>query len=293
MKDDSPDSDSVPARPTKTLLGISTSSNAAVAQSKITAGSRASKYVGMTAKQLQLEQTRAGPGPNVSRLGMSTTTPRPSRVSLGGASATPARGPRQSLGNSLVTPRPRGPRASAANEMMPPPPSPSNINKIVHAQAERLEEEIRELKRQNADLEAELAALSASAAESGRDGADGADELLAVRQEAEDLKRQLAASNADAADATRLAEELEAQFAATREEAETHQREVSELRKEVQLVEERAQGELQAGIEANERQVAEVLERAEMAEAEGAEMRALVEELTQAGQVRCGSVRGE
>ena len=59
-----------------------------------------------------------------------------------------------------------------------------------------------------------------------------------------------------------------------------------QLQKDMKLAAERAAGELEAGMEAKRAEVRKVQDRAEQAEAEGSEMRALVEELTHAGQVR-------
>ncbi len=135
------------------------------AADKITAGSRASHLMGMTAKQLQSRQAAeaalvhtkdfadggaiasAPAMSNLSRSTLATTTPRPSRISLGGAGAaarTPSRLTstagltakygRESLGGFATPKAPslatRSGRTSAAGtrsaqEMMPPPPSPS------------------------------------------------------------------------------------------------------------------------------------------------------------------------
>ena len=214
----------------------------------------------------------------------------------------------------MVTPRPRIPRVSGAGMGdMPPPPSPSNISRVVQARQADLEEEIRELKRRNAEVEAELAAFR------GVNGSEiVSDDLLAAREEAESLRRQLVASQADAMDATRLAEELHGQLAtgtmdssADREALQTREKELEAMREEMaraleeiksdmdekdsaierlgkeNLVnQERAAGELAAGGEARRQEVADMEDRAMRAEQHAEEMNSLVEELTAAGQVR-------
>jgi len=271
------------ARPTRTLLGTSTSTNAGVG-TNITAGSRASKYLGMTAKQL--DNARAGTlNASVRSLRESTaTTPKAPRVSMNGV--TPVR-PRQSIGGSFATPKPRVPRASQAIDSMPPPPSPGNIGRTLHAQQALLDEEIRELKRRNAELEAELKDYARPA--NGADDRQKTEALQAevdrIREEADALRNQLNASQADAADASKLAEELQSGSEEAKRQIEEKERELARLRKEMSVAAERAQGELDAGMEAKREEVRQMQERAEIAESEGAEMRALVEELTQAGQV--------
>ncbi|WVR06658.1 hypothetical protein IAU60_003690 [Kwoniella sp. DSM 27419] len=270
--------------PTRTALGTSTSANAGIS-SKITAGSRASRYVGMTAKQL--DHARNGSlTASVKGLGASTTTtPRPSRVSMG--HVTPARGPRQSLGGPAITPRPRVPRASNMHDMMPPPPSPSNINKVMAArQSEALEEEIRELKRRNAELEEEIKHVveAGSAAVDSRDAEHARSEVERAREELDTLQSQLSATQADANDASRLAEELQAAHEAAQAELASKEKALSDLQKEMTLASERAEGELSAGMEAKKAEVLKMAQRAEAAEIEASEMKALVDELTNAGQ---------
>lgn len=276
------------AMPAKTLLGTSTSSNAVMAASKITAGSRASKYLGMTAKQL--DNARAGTL-NASVRGLrestATTTPKASRVSMNGV--TPVR-PRQSIGGNFATPKARAPRATTAMDMMPPPPSPGNIGRTLSAHQAHLDEEIRELKKRNAELEAELKGLSSPQKTQDLDGDRQRMEALQgeverIREEADSLRSQLSASQADAADASKLAEELQGTSGSTLAVLEEKESELAALKKEMQIAAERAQSELDAGMEAKREEVKLMLERAEVAEGEAAEMRALVEDLTQAGQV--------
>ncbi|KAK6907893.1 hypothetical protein I203_101894 [Kwoniella mangroviensis CBS 8507] len=259
--------------PTRTALGTSTSANAGV-ESKITAGSRASRYVGMTAKQL--DSARAG---TLSASVKSTTTPKPSRISMG-VGVTPARSARQSIGGSLVTPRPaRGPRASNIHEM-PPPPSPSSINRVVVArQTEALEEEIRELKRRNAELEEDLRNVAEAASDLPQ-LEELQNQASQAREEADSLRSQLA----DAQDAARLAEELQLAHTASREELATKEKALNDLKKEMKLVSERNEAELSAGMEAKKEEVKKMTQRAEAAEMEAVEMKALVDELTNAGQ---------
>lgn len=281
------------ARPARTLLGTSTSTNA-VPPGNITAGSRASKYLGMTAKQL--DNARAGTlNASVKNLRESTTTtPKAARVSVSMNGTTPVR-PRQSIGGNFATPKPRVPRASQALESMPPPPSPGNIGRTLSAHQSQLEEEIRELKRKNAELEAELkdyVAPGTSDDEQRRTEALQA-EVDRIREEADSLRSQLSASQADAADASKLAEELQGSSEEAVRIAEQTEKELASLRKEMELEAERAQGELDAGIEAKREEVRLMQERAEIAETDLEEMRALVEELTQAGQVSSTRFWGE
>ncbi|WVQ84231.1 hypothetical protein IAT38_006382 [Cryptococcus sp. DSM 104549] len=286
------------AIPTRTALGASTSANAGI-ESRITAGSRASRYLGMTAKQL--DSARAT-GPSTtpgggSKLGMSTSTvtgptPKASRISMG--LGTPVR-PRQSVGTSLATPKARGPRASNMHEMMPPPPSPGNINRVMSArQVEALEEEIRELKRRNGELEEELKHLpemQEAVAAAGAGAGASAEELERAREEAaqrseeaDALRAHLETAETNASDAVKVLEELQAEYAARQEELDVREKEVGDLRKELKIVGERSEQELAAGAEARNNEVKRVQERAEAAELEAAEMKALVDELTNAGQ---------
>ncbi|TYJ58409.1 hypothetical protein B9479_000955 [Cryptococcus floricola] len=268
--------------PSRTALGNSTSAN--TLDSRFTAGSRASKYAGMTAKQL--DTARAG---SASKLGQSTstvtgTTPKVSRISMG--LGTPARGPRQSVSN-LVTPRARAPRASGLHDM-PPPPSPGNINRVLTArQVEALEEEIRELKRRNGELEEDLK----QAPELKEEREDDGEEVEELRGEAEKakadvafLRSQLETAETNANDAVRILEELQGEHTAQQQDIDQKAKELQDLRKELKLAAERAEEELSAGMEAKNDQVREMLERAESAELELSEMKALVDELTNAGQ---------
>ena len=148
-------------------------------------------------------------------------------------------------------------------------------------------EEASGLRIRNAELEAELKdyAGPANAAEERQKTEALQAEVDRVREEADALRNQLNASQADAADASKLAEELQNGTAEVHGQIEEKERELARLRKEMSVAAERAQGELDAGMEAKREEVRQMQERAEIAESEGAEMRALVEELTQAGQV--------
>jgi hypothetical protein len=269
-------------RPQRTLLGTSTSSNTMI-EGKITAGSRASKYIGMTAKQL--DSARNGSlNASVKGLNQLTTnnnTPKASRISMGGGGngLTPARSARQSLGG-FATPKARLPRA---NEMMPPPPSPGNIGRSIQAHQNQLDEEIRELKRRNAELEDRLHSLPSEVEVQGERQRLEAlqSEVDRLREEADSLRYQLSASQGDAADASKLAEELQGKV----DGVEGKERELEVMKRDMRLLEERAKGELEAGMEAKRVEVGRMEERAEAVEAELGEMRLLVEELTQAGQV--------
>jgi DNA-binding transcriptional MerR regulator len=266
-------------RPTKTLLGNSTSSNAAIAASKITAGSRASKYVGMTAKQLEATRT-GGLNASVRGLNASTMTPKASRVSMG--LATPARSGRPSLGGSLATPRAR-PRQSTANEIMPPPPSPGKITLAMKAHQAQLEEEIRELKARNAELEVELQGFN-SANPADDVGALNA-QLERTKEEAATLRQELSNAQIDSTTATDRVNEMHGNELRLKEELGEKIRELAQLQKEMKLAVERAASELEAGMEAKRAEVQEMLERAERAEREIDEQNALVEQLTDAGHV--------
>ncbi|ORX37067.1 hypothetical protein BD324DRAFT_624655 [Kockovaella imperatae] len=263
-----PDDDS---RPVKTLLGTSSSSNAAIAESKITAGSRASKYIGMTAKQLETARS----GTLSASVRSTTATPRPSRVSIGG----PGTGrPRASLGASLATPRPRAPRASHAADVMPPPPSPGNVDRAVYGQQAKLEEELRQLRERNANLEDQLFSLNSAASQHSPDDTE------ALREQADMLRRELDASHGEVDEATKLAEELKLAQEGLQSIVDEKDKQLGELRRDMQVAAERAQGELDAGMEAKTAEIRRLQDRADLAEQDGAEMRALVEELTQAGQ---------
>jgi CAP-Gly domain-containing linker protein 1 len=102
-----------------------------MAQSKISAGSRASKYIGVTAKQLSTrdlgsvvkppqtspqKSLRLGSPPRPSGLGVTQTTPKAPRASL-------SLKPRPSI-PSLTTPRPTRLQLGVAKNDMPPPPVP-------------------------------------------------------------------------------------------------------------------------------------------------------------------------
>ena len=187
----------------------------------------------------------------------------------------------------MVTPKAKAPRPSVATEMMPPPPSPSNISKVVQAHQARLEEEIKALRRKNAELEDELRSFDEARNGPGDETTlnDLRDQSESARQEAALLREQLEASHANATDATRLAEELQAAQQTMQDNLTAKEKEVRELLKEIKLVEERSAAELEAGMEAKRSEAAQMQERAEAAEREGDSMRVLIEELTTAGQV--------
>lgn len=272
------DDETLPAR---VALGNSTKANAGI-DSRITAGSRASRYVGMTAKQL--DSARAGTTTPASKLAASTSsvngqTPRVSRVSIG-MGGTPAR-PRQSMGG-LLTPRVR-PRASGIGDM-PPPPSPGNINRVLTArQVESLEEEIRELKRRNGELEEDLKRMPELRDENVTQMETLRQETERSRQELEFLRTQLETSDTNATDAVKILEELQAEHTAQQEELEEKLKEIGDLKKELKLANERAEDELAANAEARKDEVQKMLERAQAAEAEVNSMQVLVDDLTDAG----------
>ncbi|KIY32706.1 hypothetical protein I305_04864 [Cryptococcus gattii E566] len=267
--------------PPRVALGNSTKANAGI-DSRFTAGSRASRYVGMTAKQL--DSARAGTTTPASKLAASTSTvngqtPRVSRVSIG-MGGTPAR-TRQSMGG-LVTPRVR-PRASGIGDM-PPPPSPGNINRVLTArQVESLEEEIRELKRRNGELEEDLKRMPELRDEDVTEMETLRQETERSRQELEFLKTQLETSDTNATDAVKILEELQAEHTAQQEELEEKLKEIGDLKKELKLAKERAEDELAANAEARKDEVQKMLERAQAAEAEVNSMQVLVDDLTDAG----------
>ncbi|OXG73024.1 hypothetical protein C349_06687 [Cryptococcus neoformans var. grubii Br795] len=272
------DDEAIPAR---TALGNSTNANAGI-DSRITVGSRASRYIGMTAKQL--DNARAGTTTPASKLAATTSTfngqtPRVSRVSMG-MGGTPAR-TRQSMGG-LVTPRVR-PRASGIGDM-PPPPSPGNINRVLTArQVETLEEEIRELKRRNGELEEDLKRMPELRDEDVTEMETLRQEMERSKQELEFLKAQLQTSDTNATDAVKILEELQEEHTAQQAELEAKLREIGDLRKELKLANERAEEELAAGAEARKDEVQKMLERAQAAEAEVNSMQVLVDDLTDAG----------
>lgn len=165
---------------------------------------------------------------------------------------------------------------------MPPPPSPGNITRVVQAHQAQLEEEIRDLKARNAQLEEQLQIEQHQA----RGNADGEkEEAEKLREEADSLRHQLSASQADAADANKLAEELQAAHATSAEELSNKESALKDLQKEMRLAAERAQGELEAAMEAKGAELREMRERADKAEVENQSFSRLVEELSEAGQV--------
>lgn len=283
------------------------STAAARAEAKITAGSRASKYIGMTAKQLEAK----GGAPDLSA--STSATPRASKI---GQPPSTSRA-RPSLGGALATPKARGIRPStaggSASDMMPPPPSPQTRQPPSHASVAStlaLEEEIKELKRRNAELEAateaaEAAAAAANAAaaeapvpepepraptpEAAEDHSERLAELeaevKAAREEAESLRAQLDESSGSVTDSRRRSEQLQADTAKLQSDLDAKARELEDLRSEMVLAAERAASELDAGMEFKQAEVQRVEERAQTAESELAEMKKLVDELTLAGNV--------
>jgi chromosome segregation ATPase len=170
----------------------------------------------------------------------------------------------------MSTPKARTTRMSAA-EMMPPPPSPQVKAPSAAAAAAAaaatvaLEEEIRELKRRNAELEEHASSSEQARAEQYDAAAAQADELEAqielARKEADELRAQLT-SSADDADGVRArGEQLATEVAAKAGE-------IEELQKRAAL----HAGELEAGIAAKHK-----------AQNEADEMKRLVDELTAAG----------
>ncbi|KAL7420492.1 hypothetical protein Q5752_004442 [Cryptotrichosporon argae] len=258
----------------RTLLGNSTSTNAnananapaAIAEGKITAGSRASKYLGMTAKQLAARSALASSTATVT----GATTPRAPRVSGVTATATP-RG-RPSFGGTF-TPKAR-PSQSNAAEMMPPPPSPTRITA-------RLEAELADLQRRHAELE-EARGSDEHATHARMEELRA--ECEKAKEEADALRYQLTAAKRDAADASRLAEELQAAQGGWREEKERLEKEAQEVKREMKLQAERAQGELEANIEDRRREVGELVKRAESAEARAETAAAEAHELKVSGE---------
>lgn len=285
-------------RPLRALLGVSTSTN--TTPGKITAGSRASKYVGMTAKQLQSarEGTLGASVRGTSGLDKSTaTTPKAAR----GPPGTPATigRPRQSMGGSMITPRakPRGSIAQSAlsygeRENMPPPPSPGKTrigSNSAQANMANLEAEIRELQARNTELESELATAiavsEAATAATARAGSEepSADletlrnEIEAATNQADELKHHLAQVQEDARQATDLAEELLDREKAVDLELEAVKKEVGDLRLE--------KGEVEAGLEAKKDEVKQLESRLKEVEGELGDAEGNVEELRAAGQV--------
>ncbi|KIM30723.1 hypothetical protein M408DRAFT_328237 [Serendipita vermifera MAFF 305830] len=117
---------------------VSSAEASMMAQSKITAGSRASKYIGITAKQLSnrdlnsLSQAPQG-SPRKSLAPMSP--PRPLTINT---TQTTPKAPRASLGlkprtsiSSATTPRPGRLQLAAAKSDMPPPPVPDRKSEPV------------------------------------------------------------------------------------------------------------------------------------------------------------------
>ncbi|CAK9784955.1 hypothetical protein CC85DRAFT_315955 [Cutaneotrichosporon oleaginosum] len=232
----------------------------------ITEGSRASKYLGMTAKQLDARSS----GSTSTGLALSNSvTPKASKI----GTTTPGRVPRPSLGGSLATPKARAARQS---EMMPPPPSP-------HAsKTADYEKEIEELRRRNADLDDQLASVP--------DTSDDIRKLEALQTEVENAKAeadalriQLSASSGDAKGVKQQIEELQSASSKLKEDLASKEREVAELQKEMRISAERAAHELEAGMDARRVEMRQVEERADAAETEVAELKKLVDELTTAG----------
>lgn len=105
-------------------LKVSSKEASLLAQSKISAGSRASKYIGITAKQLSNRDT-----PSLAKGSPAPASPQKPSAAVFGTQTTP-KAPRTSLGlrprvsiPSLATPKPGHAQltASKSNEMPPPP----------------------------------------------------------------------------------------------------------------------------------------------------------------------------
>lgn len=296
--------------------GSTSRSNMARAEAKITAGSRASKYIGVTAKQLEAKSGLAS---------STSATPRASKIGMPGGSIARAR---PSIGGSLATPKARSARSSAAggtaSEMMPPPPSPqlNRLSSNMSLNVQALEDEIKELKRRNAELEAANDAAEAEAVEARNAAAEAAAraeaaeaaasaqpaaepraptpepaedhsarlaeleaEAKAAKEEAESLRAKLAETSGSMDDTRRQTEQLQADSSKLQSELEAKVKELEDLRSEMALAAERAASELDAGMEAKQAEVQKVEERATAAESELAEMKKLVDELTLAGNV--------
>lgn len=183
-----------------------------------------------------------------------------------------------------MTPRAKMPRPSTTSEMMPPPPSPSNINKAVHAHQAQLEEEIRALKARNSEIEQQLKGYDNANMDHGELESMRA-ETEKFKEEADSLRYQLSASQADANDASRLAEELQAAQTTSSEELQRRESELREAQKELKLATERASGELEAAMDAKALELKDLKEKIDKAEAENQSFSRLVDELSEAGQV--------
>jgi len=169
-------------------------------------------------------------------------------------------------------------------DMMPPPPSPSNINKAMHAHQAQLEEEIRVLKAKNVEMEQQLKGYDNANTNGGELESVRADSEK-YKEEADSLRYQLSASQADALDASRLAEELQAAQNTSAEELQRRESELREVQRELELAAERATGELEAAMEAKAAELSEIREQMEKTEAENQSFSRLVDELSEAGQV--------
>lgn len=248
--------------------------SAAHAAANITEGSRASKYLGMTAKQLDARSSgtaSTGSGLN------NSVTPKATKI---GTTTTPGRVPRPSLGGSLATPKARAARPS---EMMPPPPSPQ-ASKVASANTAALEKEIEELRRRNTELEDQVANTPDTSGDAEKLEALQA-EVENAKAEADALRIQLSASSGDAEGVKQKVEELQSSSNKLKEDLATKERELTELQKEMRISAERAAHELEAGMDARREEMREVEERADVAETEVAELKKLVDELTTAGNV--------
>lgn len=182
----------------------------------------------------------------------------------------------------MATPRAR-PRQSNAFDAMPPPPSsPGKLSAVLRAEQAHLEAEIRDLRTRNAALEDELREAAALASASGDLSALQAD-LERAQQEAADFRHQLASAQIDATSATDLATELAASESQIKADLAAKERELLDLQREMKVAEERATGELEAGMEAKRREVAAIRERLEEAQRGWSDQSALVEELSAAG----------
>lgn len=248
--------------------------SAAHAAANITEGSRASKYLGMTAKQLDARSTGSasstGSGLN------NSVTPKANKI----GTTTPGRVARPSLGGSLATPKARAARHS---EMMPPPPSPQ-APKVAAANTAALEKEIEELRRRNTELEDQVTSIPDTSGDAERMEVLQA-EVENAKAEADALRIQLAASSGDAEGVKQKVEELQTSSSKLKEDLVAKEREVAELQKEMRISAERAAHELEAGLDARQGEMREVEERADAAETEVGELKKLVEELTTAGNV--------
>ncbi len=110
-------------------------------------------------------------------------------------------------------------------------------------------------------------------------------EVEKIKDESDSLRYQLTASQAECLGSGKTVTELSETLSSLKAELEEKEREYKKREKEMGLEKERMRGEMEAGMEARRGEIRRMELRAEGAEVECADMRGLVEELTQAGQV--------